>query len=514
MAELCTLIIMDGYGLSEDNEYNAVKKAYTPNLDRYFKEYPNTRLRCSGLAVGLPEGQMGNSEVGHMNIGAGRVVYQELTRISKEIEDGGFFNNPVLKGAMDNARVNNSKLHIMGLVSPGGVHSHTEHLYALLRMAKDNGIEKVYIHAFLDGRDTPPQSASEYIEDLEQKIKEIGVGEIATVSGRYYAMDRDKRWERVKKAYDALVMGIGRVSYDPIMAVKTSYEEGVNDEFVVPTVIKRNNEITATIDKNDSVIFFNFRADRARQLSHVLTDEEFNGFDREKGYFSTYYVTMTQYDDTLKNVHVAYPPEVYINTLGEYVSKLGLNQLRIAETEKYAHVTFFFSGGVEEPYKGEDRVLIPSPKVATYDLKPEMSAYEVTDEVIRRIDSGIYNLIVLNYANCDMVGHTGIFDAAEKAVETVDKCVGKVVDKVLSKGGKAIITADHGNAEKMWDEETNAPHTAHTSNPVPFIVIGEDDIELKNDGRLCDIAPTILDIMGKPIPQEMTGQDLIIRKER
>lgn len=514
MPELCALIIMDGYGLSGNDEYNAIAKAYTPNLDSYFKRYPNTKLLCSGLAVGLPEGQMGNSEVGHMNIGAGRVVYQELTRITKEIEEGGFFENPVLKGALENVRVNDSKLHIMGLVSPGGVHSHSDHLYALLNMARDNGIRKVYIHAFLDGRDTPPQSAAEYIENLEQKLKEIGVGEIATVSGRYYAMDRDKRWDRIKKAYDAMVLGKGRVAYDPVSAVSSSYEEGVNDEFVVPTVIKRNNEITATIDKNDSVIFFNFRADRARQLTHAITDEDFTGFEREKGYFPTCFVTMTQYDDTLKNVYVAYPPEIYINTLGEYVSKQGLNQLRIAETEKYAHVTFFFSGGVEEPYEGEDRVLIPSPKVATYDLKPEMSAFEVTEEVIKRIDSGIYNLIVLNFANCDMVGHTGIFDAARKAVETVDKCVGRVVEKVLSVGGKAIITADHGNAEKMWDEETNAPHTAHTSNPVPFIVIGEDNVALKDNGRLCDIAPTILDIMGKPIPAEMTGQDLIIRKER
>jgi len=514
MAELCTLIVMDGYGLGEDNEYNAIKKAYTPNLDRYFKVYPNTTLRCSGLAVGLPEGQMGNSEVGHMNIGAGRVVYQELTRITKEIEEGNFFKNPALKGAMDNVKLNNSKLHIMGLVSDGGVHSHIGHLYALLKMAKDNGIDRVYVHAFLDGRDTPPQSAAGYIELLEQKLKEIGVGEIATVSGRYYAMDRDKRWERVKKAYDAIVLGIGRVSDDPVMAVKTSYDEGNNDEFVIPTVIKRNGEITATIEKNDSVIFFNFRADRARQLSHALTDEEFDGFEREKGFFNTYCVTMTQYDDTLKNVHIAFPPEVYINTLGEYASKLGLNQLRIAETEKYAHVTFFFSGGVEEPYSGEDRVLIPSPKVATYDLKPEMSAFEVTDEVLRRIDSGMYNLIVLNYANCDMVGHTGVFDAAVKAAEAVDRCVGMVVDKVLSKGGKVVITADHGNAEKMWDEETNAPHTAHTSNPVPLIIIGEDNIELKSGGKLCDIAPTILDMLGKPIPEEMTGKDLIIRKER
>lgn len=514
MAELCALIIMDGYGLSEDHEYNAITNAYTPNLNDYFKKYPNTKLLCSGLAVGLPEGQMGNSEVGHMNIGAGRVVYQELTRITKEIEEGGFFENPVLKGALENVRVNDSKLHIMGLVSPGGVHSHSDHLYALLNMARDNGIKRVYIHAFLDGRDTPPQSAAEYIEELEQKLKDIGVGEIATIAGRYYAMDRDKRWDRVKKAYDAMVLGIGRIAYDPVSAVKSSYDDGVNDEFVVPTVIKRNNEITATIDKNDSVIFFNFRADRARQLSHAITDEDFTGFVRERGYIPTYFVTMTQYEDTLKNVHVAYPPEVYINTLGEYVSKQGLNQLRIAETEKYAHVTFFFSGGIEEPYKGEDRVLIPSPKVATYDLKPEMSAYEVTEEVIKRIDSGIYSLIVLNYANCDMVGHTGIFDAAKKAVETVDICVGRVVDKVLSVGGKVIITADHGNAEKMWDEETNAPHTAHTSNPVPFIVIGEDNIALKSNGRLCDIAPTILDIMGKSIPAEMTGQDLIIRKER
>ncbi len=512
MTELCTLIIMDGFGFGDDNRYNAIKKADTPNLDSCFKRYPNTQLLCSGQAVGLPDGQMGNSEVGHMNIGAGRVVYQDLTRITKDINEGGFFKNPVLKNAMDNVKENNSQLHIMGLLSPGGVHSHSDHLYALLRMAKENGIKKVFIHIFLDGRDTPPKSATEYIKKLEKKIIEIGIGEIASVSGRYYAMDRDKRWDRVKKAYDAVVMGKGRTAPDPLSAVKSSYDEGINDEFVVPTVIKEPDKKVATIEENDSVIFFNFRADRARQLSHALADKDFTGFDRGKGYIPTYFVTMTQYDDTLKNVHIAYPPEVYVNTLGEYVSKLGLKQLRIAETEKYAHVTFFFSGGVEEPYEGEDRVLVPSPKVATYDLQPEMSAYELTDKVINCIKGGKYNLIVLNYANCDMVGHTGEFDAAKKAVETVDKCVGSVVNEVLLAGGEAIITADHGNAEKMWDKATDAPHTAHTSNPVPFIVIGENNVELKTKGRLCDIAPTILDILGKKIPEEMTGQDLIIRK--
>lgn len=511
--DLTALIILDGFGLNPRKKGNAICEANTPNLDSLKDTYPYVSIKSSGLDVGLPEGQMGNSEVGHLNIGAGRIVYQDYTRVSKAIEDGSFFENKVLLDAIRNVKEKNSKLHLIGLVSDGGVHSHIEHLYALVELAKRSGLSDVYIHCFMDGRDVPPASGKSYIEELEAKLKELEFGKIATVSGRYYAMDRDKRWDRTKLAYDALVEGVGLEADSAVQAVEQSYRDGVYDEFIKPTVIKENGKPVATVGENDSIIFFNFRPDRARQLTSSFIDPDFNGFDRPKGYFPVYFVSMTQYDEEFKNIHVAYEPEHLINTFGEYISKHGLKQLRIAETEKYAHVTFFFNGGVEHPNKGEDRVLIPSPKVATYDLKPEMSAYEVTDEVIERIESGKYDVIILNYANCDMVGHTGIMDAAIKAVEAVDECVGRTVDAILRAGGRVLVTADHGNAEQMLDYETGEPHTAHTSNPVPFILVAEDlkGIKLREGGRLADIAPTMLDLMGIEKPAEMTGETLLER---
>ena len=451
---------------------------------------------------------MGNSEVGHTNIGAGRIVYQELTRITKSIEDGDFFENEALVKAVENCKKNDSALHLMGLLSPGGVHSHTNHLYGLLRLAKMNGIEKVHVHAFLDGRDVPPSSAVEYIKEAIEKMRDIGVGDIATVMGRYYAMDRDNRWERVSKAYDAIVCGEGEEAESAVTAVEESYNNDVTDEFVVPTVIKKDGEPLGKVSENDSVVFFNFRPDRARELTRTIVDEDFSGFERD--YFKTCFVTMTQYDATMPNVEVAFKPEQLVNTFGEYISKKGLRQLRIAETEKYAHVTFFFNGGVEKPYDGEDRALINSPKVATYDLKPEMSAYEVTDEVVKRIDSGEYDVIILNFANCDMVGHTGVFDAAVKAVEAVDECLGRVIDAIERHDGVALVTADHGNADQMIDYETGEPFTAHTTNVVPLILIGRDDLKIKS-GRLADLTPTMLDLMGLEKPAEMTGESLIER---
>jgi 2,3-bisphosphoglycerate-independent phosphoglycerate mutase len=503
------LMVLDGWGLGEKYEGNAIEIANKPNFDKLIDTYPHTSLKASGLSVGLPEGQMGNSEVGHLNIGAGRVVYQELTHISKAIEDGDFFRIDEFLEAIENAKKNNSKLHIMGLLSDGGVHSHNTHLYALLKLAKENDLDRVYIHCFLDGRDTPPTSGEMYLKELQEKISEIGVGEIATISGRYYAMDRDKRWDRTKKAYDALTLGVGIEAKSPIEAIENSYKEKITDEFVVPTVIKREAKPIAAIDDGDSIIFFNFRPDRARQITRAIVDDEFEGFEREKK-VSTYYVAMTQYDKTIENVHIAYKPQILENTLGEYISKCGLRQLRIAETEKYAHVTFFFNGGVEKPNENEDRVLIPSPKVATYDLKPEMSAFEVKDEVIKRINMDEYDLIVLNFANTDMVGHTGVLDAAIKAVETVDICIGEIVEEILKKDGKLIITADHGNAEEMIDIENNRHVTKHTTNDVPCIVIGEGDVQLRN-GILADIAPTLLYMLGLDIPEEMTGKSLIIK---
>ncbi len=498
------LMILDGFGIAPEKG-NAIKAAKKPNIDRLFSSNPITQIGASGLDVGLPDGQMGNSEVGHTNIGAGRIVYQELTRITKTIEEDRLKDNEAIVNAMDNALKNNTSLHLMGLMSPGGVHSHIEHLYGILELAKKKGLEKVYVHAFLDGRDVPPSSAKEYIQNCVDKMAEIGVGKIATISGRYYAMDRDNRWERVVKAYSAMVYGKGIDADEPVQAVQNSYDNQVTDEFVIPTVIKGGD----TIKANDSVIFFNFRPDRAREITRTLVDPEFDGFERENGFFPLTFVCMTQYDATMPNVQVAFKPQSLKNTIGEYISGKGLAQLRIAETEKYAHVTFFFNGGVEKQYAGEDRILVKSPAVATYDMQPEMSAYEVTDKLVNAIKTGKYDMIILNYANCDMVGHTGVFDAAVKAVEAVDKCVGKVTDAIAEMGGVALITADHGNADKMIDTD-GSPFTAHTTNPVPFCVVGYD-CKLRDGGVLADIAPTMLEIMGLPQPEEMTGKSIIVK---
>ena len=507
--KLTMLMILDGFGMNDNAEGNSVKIANTPNIDNLMKKNPTTEIHTSGLDVGLPEGQMGNSEVGHTNIGAGRIVYQELTRITKEIEEGDFFSNPELVKAIENCKEHGTKLHIMGLLSDGGVHSHNRHLYALLELAKRKDFEDVYVHCFLDGRDTPPASAENYLAELEKKMAEKGVGKIASISGRYYSMDRDKRWERVEKSYQALVNGIGEKETSSIIAIEKSYQKEVFDEFVEPTLICNNDEPIATIQKNDSVIFFNFRPDRAREITRTLVDPDFDGFKRD--YFPVYFVCFTQYDATLPNVHIAFKPTTLENTFGEYISKKGLTQLRIAETEKYAHVTFFFNGGEEKQYPGEDRILVPSPKVATYDLKPEMSAKEVTEKVIEAIQSQKYNCIILNYANPDMVGHTGNLEATVKAIETIDDCVGKVVEEVNKVQGVLLITADHGNAEQMIDYATGEPHTAHTTNPVPFILVGKEDAKLK-PGRLADLAPTMLDIMGLEKPKEMTGESIIVKE--
>lgn len=496
------LMILDGFGIAPESG-NAIKAANKPNIDKLFAENPLTQIGASGMDVGLPDGQMGNSEVGHTNIGAGRIVFQELTRITKTINEDKLKDNEAIVSAMDKALENGTALHLMGLLSDGGVHSHNTHLYGILELAKKKGLEKVYIHAFLDGRDVPPSSAADFVQACVDKTEEIGVGKIATVMGRYYAMDRDNRWERVEKAYAAMVYGEGVEAECPVCAVKNSYKEDVTDEFVVPSVIKGG----ATIQPNDSVIFFNFRPDRAREITRTLVDPDFDGFERKKGFFPVNFVCMTQYDATMPNVDVAFKPQVLTNTLGEYISDKGMTQLRIAETEKYAHVTFFFNGGVEKQYPGEDRILVKSPSVATYDLQPEMSAYEVTDKLVPAIKSGKYDMIILNFANCDMVGHTGVFDAAVKAVEAVDDCVGKVVDAIKEMGGVALITADHGNADKMVDDD-GEPFTAHTTNPVPFCVIGYD-CDLKDGGRLADIAPTMLQILGLPQPEEMDGTSLI-----
>lgn len=506
MSEKTTmLMILDGFGMNEKEEGNAVKLANIPNIRRVMKEYPNTILHTSGLDVGLPEGQMGNSEVGHTNIGAGRIVYQELTRITKSIEDGDFFSISEFVEAIDNCKKNNSKLHIMGLLSDGGVHSHQRHLFALLELAKRRDFEDVYVHCFLDGRDTPPASAEGYLAELENKMKEKGVGKIATVIGRFYAMDRDKRWERVEKAYNALVKGEGDKFNSVSAAIENSYQKEIFDEFVKPTVICNNEQPIATISENDSVIFFNFRPDRAREITRAIVDEEFDGFARD--YFKTYFVTFTNYDDTIKNVSIAFKKAEIKNTFGEIVSRNGLKQLRIAETEKYAHVTFFFNGGEERQYEGEDRILIPSPKVETYDLKPEMSAFEVTDKVVEAIHSRMYDSIILNFANPDMVGHTGNIEAAIKALEALDGCVQRVVEAIEEEQGILLITADHGNAEQMVDYKTGELHTAHTTNPVPLVIVGKD-VKIK-EGRLADLAPTMLDLMGIEKPEDMTGESLI-----
>ena len=499
-----TLIIMDGFGLRSEASGNAIRTAATPRLDQFFQDFAHTELSASGLDVGLPAGQMGNSEVGHTNIGAGRVVFQDLPRITKSIADGDFFQNPAYLHAMDQCLQNDTSLHLMGLLSDGGVHSHLDHLFALLRMAKNKGLTKVFIHAFLDGRDVSPTSGADFVARTVEACREIGVGRIATVMGRYYAMDRDKRWDRVEQAYDAMVYGEGATFNPvPVAAVKDSYAAGITDEFVEPVVC----DSEGTISDNDSVIFFNFRPDRAREITRALVDPNFDGFTRQ--FFPLTFVCNTEYDATMPNVEVAFPRTSVRNGLGEYLSQMGMTQLRIAETEKYAHVTFFFNGGSETVFPGEDRVLVASPKVATYDLQPEMSAHEVADKCVERIESGAYDVIILNFANCDMVGHTGVFDAAVKAVETVDACVGQVVDATLKMGGIAMITADHGNAEQMTEPD-GSPMTAHTTNPVPFILCGAGT-ELRSGGRLADIAPTILDVMGLACPPEMDGKTLIVK---
>ena len=506
--KLTMLMILDGFGINEKTEGNAVKLANIPNLNEILKSNPNTIIHTSGLEVGLPEGQMGNSEVGHTNIGAGRIVYQDLAKITKAIEDGDFFSLPEFVKAIENCRKNNSKLHIMGLLSDGGVHSHNRHLYALLEMAKRRDFENVYVHCFLDGRDTPPASGEGYIAELEEKMKEKGIGQIATLSGRFYSMDRDKRWERVSKAYDALVNGVGEKANSAISAIEESYQKEVFDEFVKPTVItNKNGEPVAKIEDGDSVIFFNFRPDRAREITRSIVDKNFDGFETKK--MDTYFVCMTPYDETMPNVEVAYKKEEIKNTFGEYISSKGLKQLRIAETEKYAHVTFFFNGGEEKQYEGEDRILVPSPKVETYDLKPEMSAYEVTDKVVEAIKSEKYDSIILNYANPDMVGHTGNIEAAIKALEAIDECVSRVVKAINEVGGILLITADHGNSEQMIDYKTGEPYTAHTTNPVPLAIVGIPNNKKVKQGRLADLAPTMLDLLELEKPNEMTGESLI-----
>ena len=503
MKKPLVLMILDGFGIAPD-EGNAIVAASTPNLDRILKENPVTKIGASGLDVGLPDGQMGNSEVGHTNIGAGRIVYQELTRITKSAQEGDMEKNPALLHAMQSAKDNGKALHFMGLLSDGGVHSHNTHLYALLNMAKSMGLEKVFVHCFLDGRDVPPSSGKDYVKELVEKLEEIGVGKAATVMGRYYAMDRDNRWERVEKAYAAMVYGEGVEAECPICAVQKSDDEGVTDEFVVPTVCKGAEPVR----EGDSIIFYNFRPDRAREITRTFVDPEFAGFERRNGFFPVNYVCMTQYDATMPNVDVAYKPESLTNTFGEYLSKNDMTQLRIAETEKYAHVTFFFNGGVEKQYPGEDRILVKSPAVATYDLQPHMSAYEVTDKMVEAVKSGKYDALILNYANCDMVGHTGVFEAAVKAVEAVDACIGRVEAAVKEMGGCILLTADHGNADKMVDDD-GTPFTAHTTNPVPFCVINRP-CELREGGRLADIAPTMLKVLGLPQPAEMTGESIIL----
>ena len=502
MKKPLVLMILDGFGIA-GKEGNAIVAANTPQLDKILKENPVTKIGASGMDVGLPDGQMGNSEVGHTNIGAGRIVYQELTRITKSAQDGEMDRNPALVKAMESAKANGKALHFMGLLSDGGVHSHNTHLYALLEMAKRMGLEKVFVHCFLDGRDVPPSSGKDYVAQLLKKLEEIGVGKVATVMGRYYAMDRDNRWERVEKAYAAMVYGEGEKAECPVCAVQNSYDKEVTDEFVIPTVCEGAEPIAA----GDSVIFYNFRPDRAREITRTLVDPDFSGFERKNGFFPLNFVCMTQYDATMPNVDVAYKPESLENTFGEYISQKGMTQLRIAETEKYAHVTFFFNGGVEKQYPGEDRILVKSPSVATYDLQPEMSAYEVTDKMVEAVKSGKYDALILNYANCDMVGHTGVFEAAVKAVEAVDACVGRVVEAVKEMGGCVLLTADHGNADKMVEND-GSPFTAHTTNPVPFCVINHP-CTLRAGGRLADIAPTMLKILGLPQPAEMTGESII-----
>ncbi len=504
------LLILDGFGINENNEANAVAQADKPNIDAIMKKYPTVKGYASGMAVGLPDGQMGNSEVGHLNMGAGRIVYQQLTSITKAIQDETFFKNKALVKAMNVCKTNDSALHLFGLLSDGGVHSHIEHLYGLLEMAKREGLSKVYVHAFLDGRDTPPASAKEFMEALVAKMKEIGVGKVASISGRYYAMDRDNRWDRVEKAYQAIALGEGVKASDPVQAIADSYANEVNDEFVVPTVITENGEAIGTIKPEDSIIFFNFRPDRAREMTRVFCDPEFNGFERER--IEASFTTFTQYDVTIPNTEVCFVPEELTNTFGTFLANNGKTQLRIAETEKYAHVTFFFNGGEEEPNEGEDRILVPSPKVATYDLQPEMSVYEVADKLDNAIRSEKYDVIICNFANPDMVGHTGNLDAAKAAIHAVDTAVGQVIKAIEETNGQAFICADHGNAEQMIDYSNGEPFTAHTTNPVPFVLVNyKEGVTLKEGGKLADIAPTLIEMMGMEKPAEMTGESLLVK---
>ncbi|MGN0154256.1 MAG: 2,3-bisphosphoglycerate-independent phosphoglycerate mutase [Lachnospiraceae bacterium] len=505
------LMVLDGYGLNDKTEGNAIAMANTPVMDKLMKECPFVPGNASGLAVGLPDGQMGNSEVGHMNIGAGRIIYQDLTSITKAIEDGDFFENEAMLEAIDNCKKNGSDLHLWGLLSDGGVHSHNTHLYGILELCKKQGFSNVYVHPFLDGRDTPPASGKDYVAELVAKMKEIGVGKVASLSGRYYAMDRDNRWDRVEKAYAALVYGEGEKATDPVQAMEDSYAKEVTDEFVLPTVIMENDKPVATVKPNDSVIFFNFRPDRAREITRAFCDDEFTGFERKNGRMPLTYVCFKDYDESIPNKIIAFKKQTIENTFGEYLAKMGKKQLRLAETEKYAHVTFFFNGGVEEPNKDEERTLVKSPSVATYDLQPEMSAPEVGEKLDAAITCGEYDVIIINFANPDMVGHTGVIPAAVKAVERVDACVGSAVEAVKKVDGVLFICADHGNAEKMIDYETGEPHTAHTTNPVPFILVNYGDVKLREGGCLADIAPTLLEIMELPQPAEMTGKSLIVR---
>ncbi len=506
------LMVLDGYGLNEKTEGNAIAMANTPVMDKLMKECPFVKGNASGLFVGLPDGQMGNSEVGHMNIGAGRIIYQDLTLITKAIEDGDFFKNPALLKAIENCKANNSDLHLWGLLSDGGVHSHNTHLYGILELCKKEGFDRVYVHPFLDGRDTPPASGKDFVQELVDKMQEIGVGKIASISGRYYAMDRDNRWDRVEKAYAAMVYGEGEKANDPVEAVASSYANDKTDEFVLPTVIMENDAPVATVKANDSVIFFNFRPDRAREITRAFCDDNFDGFERRNGRMPLTYVCFKDYDESIGNKIVAFEKQSLVNTLGEYLANNGKKQLRLAETEKYAHVTFFFNGGVEEPNKDEARILVKSPAVATYDLQPEMSAPEVGEKLNAAITSGEYDVIIINFANPDMVGHTGVIPAAIAAVERIDACVGAAVDAVKEADGVLFICADHGNAEKMIDYETGEPHTAHTTNPVPFILVNADPAyKLRENGSLSDIAPTLLELLGMPQPAEMTGKSLLVK---
>ena len=515
------IIILDGYGINNCKNGNAISCSSATTVCSLMKEYPSTIIGASGMDVGLPDGQMGNSEVGHLNIGAGRIIYQDLTKITKSILDGDFFTNSALLKCVDNAINNDKKLHLYGLLSNGGVHSTISHVFALLKLAKDKGVKETYVHCFMDGRDTAPESGIDFIKELQAEMDRISYGKIASICGRYYVMDRDNNWDRTEKAYDMLTMGKGEKNDNAIKAISDSYDKGITDEFVLPTNICENGKPVALIEKGDSVIFFNFRPDRARQISRAISQEEFTPyvdaeknkqmyFDRKSGFLAPVYTGFAVYDSSFKNVNVAFPPEEIKRTLPQYLSELGLKQLHIAETEKYAHVTFFFNAKIEAPVEGETRIVIPSPKVATYDLKPEMSAYEVTEKVIEELDKDIYDVVILNFANCDMVGHTGDFNAAVKAVDAVNDCLNKVLDKILSIGGSAIVTADHGNADKMLNENGEV-FTAHTTNPVPFIIVGNEfkDVKLASDGKLCDIAPTLLDMMNLPIPDEMTGKSLI-----